>query len=317
MFWLIVFGLLHAHLLWYGDILYWYGVCGLVIFLFRKLRPRTLIALSLLSLSVASGLMLVGGATADQWPAPMFEQISSELKPSAEVKAKEIAIYRGGWLEQMEKRTKQSLEMQTETLLAWAGWRVSGLMLLGMALFKLGVFNADRSRRVYLALITLALAVGIPVVQLGVRYNVSIDWESPYYFLYGLQFNYWASLLVSLGWVGAVMLICQHRITRITRPLAAVGRLAFSNYILQTVICTTIFYGHGFGLFGQVDRVGQAGIVVAIWSFQLILSPIWLRHFHFGPLEWLWRSLVYLRFQRFRRDPEKPHQPESFHGPQS
>jgi uncharacterized protein len=77
--------------------------------------------------------------------------------------------------------------------------------------------------------------------------------------------------------------------------------MAFTNYIMQTLICTTLFYGHGFGLFGQIERAGQAAIVVAIWALQLIVSPIWLRHFLFGPLEWLWRSLTYMRRQPFRR----------------
>ena len=191
--------------------------------------------------------------------------------------------------------------METNTFLFWAVWRVSGLMLLGMALFKLGVFSAGRSRRFYLTLIAVAILVGIPVIGYGIRHNFANNWEAPYFFFHGLQFNYWASILVSLGWVGAVMLACQKGLSRLTRPFAAVGQTAFSNYILQTVICTTIFYGHGFGLFGEVDRVGQAGIVLVIWAFQLAISPIWLRHFHFGPLEWLWRSLVYLRKQPFRR----------------
>ena len=82
---------------------------------------------------------------------------------------------------------------------------------------------------------------------------------------------------------------------------AAVGRMAFTNYIMQTVICTTVFYGHGFGLFGSMERVGQFAVVVGVWIFQLIVSPIWLRHFRYGPLEWLWRSLVYLEVQPFRQ----------------
>jgi uncharacterized membrane protein YeiB len=69
--------------------------------------------------------------------------------------------------------------------------------------------------------------------------------------------------------------------------------MALTDYILQSVICTTIFYGHGLGLFGRVERIEQLGIVVAIWVVQLVLSPIWLRYFLFGPLEWLWRSLTY------------------------
>ena len=78
--------------------------------------------------------------------------------------------------------------------------------------------------------------------------------------------------------------------------------MAFSNYIMHTVICTTLFYGHGFGLFGKVERVWQFAIVLVIWTFQLIVSPVWLRYFLFGPLEWLWRSLTYWQREPFRRD---------------
>jgi uncharacterized protein len=130
-------------------------------------------------------------------------------------------------------------------------------------------------------------------------YNFSIDWRAPDYFFRGLQFNYWASVLVSLGWVGAVMLVCRCGAPRVTSRLAAVGRTAFANDILQIVICSTLFYGHGFGLFGMLDRLTQAAIVRVVWAFQLTVSPLWMRRFHFGPLEWLWRSLVYLKMQPF------------------
>ena len=73
--------------------------------------------------------------------------------------------------------------------------------------------------------------------------------------------------------------------------------MAFTNYISQSVICTLIFYGHGLGLFERVDRLGQLAIVVAIWILQLLWSPWWLARFRFGPLEWLWRSLTYMKFQ--------------------
>lgn len=83
------------------------------------------------------------------------------------------------------------------------------------------------------------------------------------------------------------------RLPGLKARLSAVGRTAFSNYILQTVICTTIFYGHGLGYFGSVERVGQALIVFAIYGTQLLIAPLWLKHFSFGPLEWLWRRLTY------------------------
>jgi uncharacterized protein len=116
------------------------------------------------------------------------------------------------------------------------------------------------------------------------------------------QYNYFASILVSIGWVGLVMLACKS--TRWPPSLgrvAGVGRTAFSNYILQTLICTTIFYGYGFGKFGKVARTTQIEIVVLIWTLQLVISPIWLEMFHHGPLEWVWRSLTYGKRQPFLR----------------
>ena len=119
---------------------------------------------------------------------------------------------------------------------------------------------------------------------------------------HGQQINYWASALVSLGYVGLVMLACQRGVLSGLRArLAAVGQMAFTNYLVQTIICTTIFYGHGFGLFGQVERWGQILIVFSVWALQLIVSPLWLRRFRFGPFEWLWRSLTYGARQPFRR----------------
>jgi len=116
-----------------------------------------------------------------------------------------------------------------------------------------------------------------------------------------LQVNYWGSILVALGWVGVVMLFCQRESGSILRrSLAATGQMALTNYLMQTVICTTIFYGHGFGLFGSVERTGQILIVFGVWAAQLLWSPWWLARFRFGPFEWLWRSLTYLKLQPMR-----------------
>ena len=96
-----------------------------------------------------------------------------------------------------------------------------------------------------------------------------------------------------------MLLVKSSRFAGIKERLAAVGRTAFSNYILQTVICVTLF--NGFGFFGRMERSRQIGIVLAIWSVQLLLSPLWLRKFCYGPLEWLWRSLTYGQRERFLR----------------
>ncbi len=302
MLWLIVFGLAHAYLLWYGDILYLYGVCGLVVFLFHKLSPRWLLVLGVLSLAVCSGIWNFLGWSIQFWPPEALADLAADVQPDAAAVAEEIAIYRGGWLTQMTKRVPGALEFQTFILLIWGGWRAGGLMLIGMAVFKLGVFSVRRSDSFYLTLVIIALVIGLPVVLLGVPGILAMG-ARPGTFFTVTQFNFWGSIAMSFGWVGLVMLAFRAGWPRflLTR-LAAVGRMAFSLYILQTVIATTIFYGHGFGLFGQVNRIGQIAIVAAMTILQLGIAPLWLERFRFGPLEWLWRSLTYWRAQPMRLD---------------
>ena len=194
----------------------------------------------------------------------------------------ELAAMRGGWLDQQPARSAGALAFETFLLITWGVWRAGGLMLIGMALFKREVFSARRSPRFYATLIAVAVAVGLPLQAYGIVLDFARGWSLWSFFL-GLQFNYWPSIAVSLGYVGLVMLACRTEALRgLTRPFAAVGQTALTNYLLQTVLCTTIFYGHGLGWFGSVDRVGQIGVVAFVWAVQLVASPLWLRRFRFG-----------------------------------
>jgi len=305
--WLILFGLAHAYLLWSGDILVAYGMCGLLVYLCRKLRPRTLLVLGLLTIAVASGSLASYGAWSRHWSPAQLQIAREQLwMPTASQTANEIRAYRGTWTAQMKFRVPDSVQMETIFFVAFTFWRVTGLMLAGMALFKLGVFNAKQPASLYWTMIAIALCYGIPLTLYGTHRDFAAGWDFRYSFFYGTQFNYWASLLVSLGWVGAVMLASRATaLLPFTVRLAAVGRMAFTNYIMHTIICTTLFYGHGFGLFGKIERLWQFAIVLAIWALQLVVSPIWLKHFFFGPLEWSWRCLTYLQWEPLRRSPAK------------
>ena len=300
--WMILFGLLHAYLLWYGDILYTYGMCGLFVYLFRRSSPRTLV-LSSLALATIGSLIAIGLGLF--WVPHLSPDIKAELieewQPSPQTINEELAAYRGSWIDQMSDRVPTAFEIETSLFYQFYGWKASSLMLLGMALFKLGAFHARWSRRQYLSLVGAGLLVGIPMIVFGVVQNFAKNWDVRYSFYLGGQYNYWGSYLVALGWTGLIMMWCQgSRASALKERMAAVGRMAFSNYILQTVICTTIFYGHGFGYFESVPRTGQITIVFAIYAAQLVIAPRWLRHFRFGPLEWLWRSLTYGKRQPFR-----------------
>lgn len=302
--WLILFGLLHAHLLWYGDILYSYGMCGLIAWLFRKLPPAVLVPLGLVVVGVGSGISLATGFTMPHWGEAAVQDMQQSWLPPPDVINAELSAYRGSWLEQMRSRVPTAIFFETLLFLIAFSWRAGGLMLVGMGLFKLGIFSAARSAGTYLALAVIGLGLGLPVVWYGIQEHEAHAWAMKYSFFIGNQFNYWGSLLVSLGYVSLTMLACKADLLRpITRPLADVGRMALTNYLLQTIICTTIFYGHGLGLFGSVERIGQISIVLGVWILQLVLSPIWLSYFRYGPFEWLWRSLTYWRIQPMKKSP--------------
>ncbi|MCD2202174.1 DUF418 domain-containing protein [Halobacterium sp. KA-6] len=293
---LVAFGLLHAYLLWYGDVLVAYGVTALWVVSARHETARRQAVLGL-------GLLLVPSAT--EVLSALFSDLSAFVqtwRPAEAALRAEVETYRSGWLAQMAHRVPTSFERQTAGYLASTGWRVSGSMLLGMALFEWGVLTNDRSRRFYRQLAAVGGVTGLAVALAGVWYVEASNW-TPAAGLLWRQFNYWGSLPLASAYVALVMLYARRRPDGIlTRTLAGIGRTAFSNYLLQSVLATWVFYGHGLGLFGRVTRFEALGIVAAIWVVQAALSMLWLQRFRFGPMEWLWRTLTYGERQPLRID---------------
>jgi uncharacterized protein len=256
-FWLFIIGMAHAYLLWYGDILVTYAICAITVVLLRKLAPKILVTIGFIFVLIPSLLYLMFGISWDFMPPEAHDSIKMSWYSSPELIAKELATYRGGWLEQMEMRIPEAINFQTFIFLIFIGWRAAGLMLIGMALYKWGILSATRSYTFYLISMLIGFGIGLPIIILGVTKNFTANWVVNYSMFFGWQYNYWGSF------------------------------------------CTFIFYGHGLGYFGSVDRIGQLVIVLIIWLFQLILSSLWLSRFRFGPAEWLWRSLTYWRKQPF------------------
>ena len=146
------------------------------------------------------------------------------------------------------------------------------------------------------------MLIGLPLTALGLQFGWSVDWHPIKTKFLINQFNYWGSIPTALGWVAVVMLLVQSGVAKLFQHcLASVGRMALSNYLLQSIICTLIFYGHGFGQFGTWTRSEQMLLVLLLSIAQLIWSPLWLSTFRYGPFEWLWRSLTYWRLQPMRR----------------
>jgi uncharacterized protein len=275
-----------------------YAICGLIVILFRKLKAQWLLVLGLLAIAVPSLLYMYFGSSWNYMPPENQASIIEGWLSTPEKIANELRLFRSGWLDQMQVRIPAAIELQTFVFLINIGWRAAGTMLLGMALFKWDIITGKKSIRFYTIGGILGAVIGYPIITTGIIKNFAAEWSVQYSMFLGWQYNYWGSLFVAFAYVCLIMLVFKAlQKYFLGQSLIAVGRMAFTNYIMQSIICTFIFYGHGLGLFGQVGRVTQITIVLIIWILQLIYSPLWLKHFRFGPLEWLWRSLTYAQMQ--------------------
>jgi uncharacterized protein len=301
--WLILFGMLHGYLLWYGDILYAYGMCGLLVYLFRRRSPRWLIPLGVIALCIPSGLNVLSGWSMQFWPEENVTEFMQGIwTPTEAMVADELAAMRGSWVDQMGHRVIGTFSMQTMIFVFFIAGRVVGNMLLGMALYKLGILAAKRTAGFYLGMLGLGFSIGLLLIKLGMNENSAHLWDGAFAFFYGVQFNYWGSIFMAMAYIALIMLLCKLPfMTWLNFLLAAVGRTAFTNYIGHTVICTSLFYGHGLGWYGTLERTEQMKVVLCVWALQLLISPLWLACFRFGPLEWVWRCLTYWRWQPITR----------------
>jgi uncharacterized protein len=298
---LLMVGLMHAYLLWYGDVLTSYAIMGMVVYWGRFWKPGVLLTVGMVLLIVP--VLIFGGVQLffDFYPPEVVQQFWDDWRPDEELVAWELSVYRGGYWGQMEHRAATALELHTIVLLMWFAWRVGGLMLIGMALFKWRILGAQRSPTFYWRMLLVGLGVGLMIEAIGMLYQTRGEWDVRV-MIPGLLFNYFASLFTAAGYLGAVMLICQRGVwPKLQRKLSAVGRMAFTNYLTQTIICTTFFYGHGLGLFGYFERWEQLLFVIGVWGLQIVWSDMWLRRFNNGPLEWLWRCATYMRIMPLRK----------------
>jgi uncharacterized protein len=321
--WLLVFGLIHSYLIWWGDILYPYAVCALVLYALRRLSPKGMLATAAAMIVLLTGFTAWqakrtqserdAAAAADQAAAQgkkltqeqteaqkKWKDKLKEIKPGPDEIKKEVDDYRGDYLRALKRRSQTTLHWHSFPLYFPGMWDIFSMMLIGMALMKLSVLSAGKPYSFYGRMALAGYAIGIPLHVYTAWSNVAHNFE-----VIAMGYNWIpyqpARVAVCLGHVATLMLIVKAGLLRrLTARLAAVGQMAFSNYIFDSVVCSLIFYGYGLALFGKLQRYQLYFVVLGIWTFQLIVSPIWLSHFRFGPLEWLWRSLTYWRKQPMR-----------------
>ena len=323
--WLFLFGILHAYvLLWDGEILYPYALIGMFAFSFRNWQPQHLVigAIFLLSISTAlatkdyfntkiaydksteaqtkksSGQLLtkVDSAAIQAWDGIVVQKKSTpeEIKEDVEARHK-------GYFSVMMHKAPINQFMQTFVMYRFFFWDIFAMMLLGMAFLKNGILQATKSNSYYLILALVGYSVGLTTNYFETDYVVMNQFAIVPMDLASITYDL-GRVFTTLGHIAVIMLFIKSGVLPfLQRSLAAVGQMAFTNYIMQTIICNTIFLGFGFGLYGLLERYELYYIVFGVWVLQLILSPIWLRYFRFGPLEWGWRSLTYWEKQPFRK----------------
>ncbi|ATE65547.1 DUF418 domain-containing protein [Rhizorhabdus dicambivorans] len=324
MLWMMLFGVIHwALLLWTGEILFAYSLCGLVLFALRKLRPGIQIAAALLLLigaaaiqthqyhdavkekaaaTVAEAAKTSGAKLTTEQEAAIesWQEQLGHVTPAPE-EAKAIRdIHKGSWWNAVVKQWPGSVAFQWKGAPFWLLFDMIPFMLLGMGLLKLGILGGAAPPRLYLAMALAGYGVGIP---LGIyELNLVLDARFDALAFAEADRTYELSrLAMVIGHLGLLLLFIRSGIIRpLQCALAATGQMALSNYLMQTIICTALFYGFGFGLFEAFQRYQLYGVVAAIWIAELIWSPLWLRHYRFGPFEWLWRSLTYWKLQPMR-----------------
>ena len=296
MLWLLAIGLVHAYIFWFGDILVSYALVGMLAVLARRWSARTLGLVGLLLVTL-TGLMMVGAFASFQFIPGGADPVEMGMALSEEDRAALVATYQAGFVDHIAPNAMMAAFGQMASLLFFGG-RLLGVMFIGMALFKAGFFQARWPMLSYILLALPALVLGLGLSAWSADAAIADNWALETAWL-PTAANYVGSLLAALGYACVVMILAKLPFMAwFTHVFAATGRMAFTNYLTQTLIMTFIFVGPpGLGLFGTVERVDQAQLVLLVWALQLIWSPLWLAVFRFGPLEWAWRSLTYGKLQ--------------------
>ena len=301
--WLLAIGLVHAYFIWGGDILVPYALCGiLILWWVRRLPPGALLGAAVALLAVGAALTIWHGLTWEGMTDAERAQEAAIMMPTPAQAREQLGWMLGSYTETVARHAPFVFMFQTLFFLSFFLWRCSGMMLLGIALYKWGFLDGRRPTRAYAWTAAVCIPAGLALAWYGAVALDRVQFALPQRIVLDL-WNYTGAVMASVGYAAALILMVKvGALRRLRKALAAVGQMALSNYLLHSVVASALFLGWGFGLAGQLDYAEQLAVVVAIWIFQLALSPVWLARYRFGPAEWLWRSLTYWQRQPMRRE---------------
>jgi len=310
-FWLFVFGMLHAWFIWYGDILVEYSLCGAIAFVGRKWKPSALgfTALCLIAFDAAQSLIewhdmtvlhtLASGLNPPADAIREWNKVLAQTVPNPALIEREVRLYHGGFADVFAARAPMTSMFQFVLLPSFLPGTL-GFVFLGMMLYRLGFWTSQWSTRSYCGIIAsggVATLLYLPLVRAIVAHHFD-----PAFLPLADALTLLLRPFLALAYASILMLLVRRRTApKLLSRFAAAGRMAFSNYLGTSLIMTTIFYGYGLGLFGRLDRAELYILVLGQWLLILGWSKTWLRHFHYGPFEYVWRSLSRGHLVSFRK----------------
>ena len=319
---LLGFGLIDAFvLLWTGDILVPYALAGMVLYFARNWSPRNLLvaagivfAYLVLCYSGFYAMFTVVPEQADavQVRLDAGETISPEeravlegwrelevnVEPTPNLLERERLKFQGTYWQSVEANAAEVIGLYVFALPVFIIWDAIACMLLGMALFKVGFLTGRCSQSLYVTTAIVGFGVGLAVNGFEMAMKIATDYAPEWVSGASVPTSDLGRVCMALGFVSVVMVAnARGYVARLRRGLAAVGRMALSNYILQSILGLVIFHDMGFGLWNELDRHQLYYVVFGQWAIMIAFSVWWLGRFRFGPLEWLWRTLTYGRRQ--------------------
>lgn len=312
LFVLLAIGLVHALFIWDGDILVMYALCGLLLLPFRKRQPKTILIWAMIGLVIPALLvillwaLLAGLALVPQAAEVIQKGFDEFYGPYDEQRAELEGIIHvfssGSYGEILRARVVNVLYVWVASIFYAPAF--VGIFLLGLYAGKRRLMqNVADNVGLFRGVLVGGLVIGLPLNFFYAACMSSTN-LSERHFLWLLSHG-----LVSIagpaqslaGAAGLTLLLQRERWKQWLRFFGVAGKMALSNYLLQSLVCTTIFYGYGFGLFGVVGPASRLGLALLVFVGQLLFSAWWLSRFQFGPMEWLWRTLTYGKRQPMRR----------------
>jgi uncharacterized protein len=323
--WLLIIGLINAYLfLWWGDVLFKYALLGVLLFAFWRTHYWVLTATALTCLTVLtiqpfaeyhelvnlqqksnyvqykqqSGQPLTPSDlnNLEQW-----KEAIEDIQPRTDSIERESQIKTGSFIGLFRYNLHSAFEEQTYIFYKEDLWDMLLFMILGIMLFRLGFFNERKKQTLHLTTAFFGVDIGLVVhswMILGI-YENPLD---PVRLQFFLIFSNLGRLPFVVGYLSLIILVFRPGIFQpIGDWMVAVGRMALSNYLISSIIGAFVFYGFGLALFNQLSRLQVLFVIIVVWIGQVVFSVIWMKRFHYGPFEWLWRSLTYFKAQPLLR----------------